>query len=473
MLGIGDLTVPFGSVSKRLSPGYLASQVMGAIRRFCQSADPEVTADHFRYVDGIDMPTDEGRRGYSSNGLVRDYLLPFARKAWADLSDVNGTLPFSHDHYLKIWELGNPVIAADYILSDESQDVAPVVLSILKKQKCKIVFVGDSAQSIYEWRGAINAMADFPDAPRCMLSQSFRFGPAIAEVANAVLATLEEPTRLRLKGFEKIESRVEKTDDPTAILTRTNAVAVASLLGAIADGKRPFLVGGGSDTVAFVEAAQKLQNGESTSHPDLACFSSWGEVQEYVKQEDGDDLKLMVKIIDEFKPATLLNALRSMPASEDLADLVICTAHKSKGREWDRVKLAADFPTKSKCCDSDRKLLYVAVTRAKLVLDVTSCPFFSGQDSLDIRSIRDRYHSAVPSLVGQAYINAGVVQESPSAAPAPTQFTWASKDGKWYVRGPKGKLSETVSVVRKDGSSQQKRLIAIVQEFESATLYWV
>lgn len=468
MLGISALTVPFGSTEKRLSPGYLASQVMGAVKRFCQSADPEIDVSHFRYVDGIDMPTDDGQRGYSSNGMVRDYLLPFARKAWKDLSSPEGTLPFSHDHYVKVWQLGNPVIAADYILVDESQDSAPVFLDILKQQTCKIIFVGDSAQQIYEWRGAVNAMADFPDAPRCLLSQSFRFGQAIAEVANAVLATLEEPTKLRLKGFDKIESRVEKTEQPTAILTRTNAVAVASLLSAIAEGKTPFLVGGGSDTIAFVEAAQKLQNGESTSHPDLACFSSWGEVQEYVKQDEGDDLKLMVKIIDEFKPATLLNALRSMPATEDLADIVICTAHKSKGREWDRVKLAADFPTKSKCCDSDRKLLYVAVTRAKLVLDVTSCPFFIGQDSLDIRSIRDRYHSSAT-----VQSNGGVIPEAPSTPPVPTQFTWANKDGKWCVRGPNGKLGETVDVVRKDGSKQKKKLLLVVQEFESATLYKV
>lgn len=468
MLGIKALNVPFGSVEKRLSPGFLASQVMGAIRRFCQSADREVGESHFKYIDGIDMPSTDGRRSYASNGIVREYLLPFACKAWADLSNPNGTLPFSHDVYVKIWSLNNPVIAADYILLDEAQDTSACMASVIKQQKCKVILVGDSAQQIYEWRGAVNAMADFPDAPRCLLSQSFRFGQAIADVANAVLNELEEPTRLRLKGFDKIDSKIGSVEKPTAVLCRTNAVAVASLLGAIADGRRPFLIGGSKDTIAFIEASQKLMNGENTGHPDLACFGSWGEVQEYTKQEEGEDLKLMVKIIDEFKPQVLLDALRSMPAKEEDADLVVSTAHKSKGREWDRVKLAADFPTKSKCCDADRKLLYVAVTRAKLVLDVSACPFFTGQDSLDVRSIRDRYHASTPGKIGEE----GIVPPTPSVPP-PTQFTWSNKDGKWYVRGPKDHLNKTVSIVRKDGSSQQKRLVAIVQEFDSATLYRV
>lgn len=469
MLGISDLTVPFGSTSKRLSPGYLASQVMGAVRRFCQSADPEVSADHFRYIDGIDMPTDEGRRGYASNGLVRDYLLPFARKAWSDLSDPEGTLPFSHDHYVKVWQLNKPVIAADYILLDEAQDTAGVMLDVLKQQQCPVVLVGDSAQQIYEWRGAINALSSFPGAPRCFLSQSFRFGPAIAEVANKVLAELEEPTQLRLKGFEKIDSRVCEVKDPTAILCRTNAVAVASLLSGIADGKRPYLIGGGGDMLAFLEAVQKLQQGQTVSHPDLACFNSWGEVEEYVKMEEENDLKLIVKIIKEFGVGTLIAALKNMPAKEEFADLVISTAHKSKGREWKSVKLAADFPTKSKCCDADRKLLYVAVTRAKEELDLSACPFFTGQDSLDVRSIRDRYHQHAPVQRSEE----GVVPPNPSTAPAPTQFTWAKKDDRWYARGPKGKVGETVEIVRKDGSKQQKRLLLVVQEFESATLYKV
>jgi superfamily I DNA/RNA helicase len=372
ILGVRDM--PLGE--KVLPADYLASCVMQAVKRFRQSADPAITAKHFKYIDGIDTPTD-GKRTYSNNEAVRAYLEPFAAKAWADISSEHGVLPFSHDDYVKVWQLDKPRIYADYILLDEAQDTAEVFLDILRQQKAPLILVGDSAQQIYEWRGAVNAMASFSDAPRKYLSQSFRFGPAIADVANRVLDTLENPTQLRLRGLESIPSRIERLDDPTAVLCRTNASAVGTLLNALVEENRPHLIGGGADVIAFVEAAQQLQRGQATSHPDLACFSSWCEVQQYVREDEGEDLKLMVKIIDGFGTEAILQALRSM-VPESQADLVISTAHKAKGREWDRVQLASDFPARDRCDDADRKLLYVAVTRAKLVLDVTRCPWFGG-----------------------------------------------------------------------------------------------
>jgi hypothetical protein len=470
MLGIKEMTVQTGEangkpVSKTLAAGYLASQAMGAVKRFCQSADKQIEANHFRYIDGIDMPSEDGRRTYDNNEQVREYLLPYARKAWKDLSNPDGQLPFSHDHYVKVWQLNKPVIAGDYILLDESQDTSPVMLDIIGQQDVPVILVGDSAQSIYEWRGAVNAMAAFPGAPRQFLSQSFRFGEAIANVANAVLETLEEPTALRLKGLPSIQSRVNPIAEPTAILCRTNAMAVASLLGAIAEGKRAFLIGGTSDVISFVEAAVSLQRNVATSHPDLACFTSWTEVQEYSKQDEGEDLRLMVKLIDEFGAETIVSALKNMPAEKD-ADLVISTAHKSKGREWHKVVLAADFPTMSKCTDADRKLLYVAVTRAQLELDISRCPFFTGNDSLDVSEV----------IASQPKPEANsILTHSPSTRPAPTSFTWArGTDGKtWLVRGPKGHEGETVDVVRKDGSTAKRKLVAVVKEFSDAVLYKV
>lgn len=474
MLGVEELNVPFGDDGqKRLAPGWLASQVMGAIRRFCQSADQEITTGHFRYVDGIDPPTADGVRTYSNNERVREHLLPYAKQAWKDICDEDGQLPFSHDHYVKIWQLNRPIISADYVLLDEAQDTAPVMLSILEQQKATKILVGDSAQQIYEWRGAVNALAAFPGAPRRFLSQSFRFGEAIADVANRVLETLEEPTQLRLRGLSSIDSQVvakgeTSPDAPApefdAILCRTNAMAVSRLLAAIADGKRPFLVGGGSDVIAFVEAAQHLQEGRSTSHPDLACFGSWTEVQEYSKQDEGEDLRLLVKLIDSFGTGKILGALRAMPAEKD-ADIVISTAHKSKGREWNRVNLAADFPTKSKCSDSDRKLLYVAVTRAKHLLDVSECPFFTGEDALDISH----------AIAGQQRQPQSILPAAPATQPAPEQYTWArARNGSgWLVRGAVGHEGETVEVVRKDGSTSKKKLIESTWDNGTVALYQV
>lgn len=476
MLGIEkyELTVDIENdgekekVVKILPAWLLAGQVIGALRRFSQSADEKIDRTHFRYIDGIDLPDDNGGRTYTNNRKVVEYLVPYAEAAWKDICNVDGKMPFNHDYYVKIWQLNNPVISADFILLDEAQDTAPVMLDILKQQTVPVILVGDSAQQIYEWRGAVNAMASFPKATRLTLSQSFRFGQLIADVANAVLNTLEHGTDLRIRGFDKINSVVSPIESPRAILCRTNAVAVATLLEGIANGKRPFLVGGGADVTSFVEAASRLQKGESVSHPDLACFSSWKEVQEYVKLDEGEDLKLMVKLIDQFGAEKILDALRNMP-EEEKADFVVSTAHKSKGRQWKSVKLAMDFPTVSKCGDADKKLLYVAVTRAQEHLDVSECPFFTGKDSLDIAD----YLSAKSQYYAE---NGGAQHEaSPITPPTPsipvTEFSFTKRGDKWLVRGPSGHAGKTVKVSLKNGTTCEKYLKAVEADYGDTAIY--
>jgi superfamily I DNA/RNA helicase len=55
---------------------------------------------------------------------------------------------------------------------------------------------------------------------------------------------------------------------------------------------------------------------------------------------------------------------------EEDADVTVSTAHKAKGREWDAVQLAGDFPEPEKQGDEELRLLYVACTRAKRELDI-------------------------------------------------------------------------------------------------------
>jgi superfamily I DNA/RNA helicase len=500
---------------KVLQAEFLAGQVLTAIRRFCQSADREIGDDHLRYIDGIDVTKADGRRGRENNNRVRDYLLPFCRKAWADLSRVDGQLPFAHDVYVKLWQLGTgndrPIIAADYILLDEAQDTAPVFLDVLKQQThAMLVFVGDSNQQIYEWRGAVDAMKAYPNAERRLLSQSYRFGQSVADVANAILTTLEEPTDLRMRGMPGLPSRIAEVAEPRCYLYRTNAGAVGRVMQAIAEGKKPHLIGGGADVVAWCQAAVDLQAKRGTRHPELCCFETWGEVETYAATDEGSDLRLMVKLVKEFGAEKIRDALRDMP-KEEAADLVVSTAHKSKGREWDTVRLGPDFPTANKMSDPDRRLLYVAATRAKLVLDISECPPFcgghSGRDTGNaendgwVPGIPVAYTQPMPSAADLAAYMAGKGPSSPAAAlntpaavPTPParpnahtanggyangngngsgEFTWANMDGRWCVRGPKDHSGKMVTVVRKNGTRSQVTLRGIHRKIGDLWFYIV
>jgi superfamily I DNA/RNA helicase len=385
LLGLDPFVVTYGGQRKVLAAGFLAGHVMKAIERFCQSADEEPTERHVAYIDGIDLPNDDGTRTYENNDLVAEYLVGSIREAWQDLTQIDGSLPFGHHVYLKGWQLTSPQIPADFILLDEAQDVAPVMYAIFEGQEnSQLIAVGDDAQEIYAFTGAINAMGRMEAKHRTVLSQSFRFGPAIADIANRVLDLLGSD---RLVGTDEIASTVGPLAEPDCILTRTNAVAVENVLVAQRAGRRPHLMGGGYEVVSFARAARDLQGGRSTEHRDLACFSSWGEVQEYVDQDaQGEDLRLMVKLVDEFGVQTILDALDNM-APESAADVVISTAHKSKGREWRSVQLAGDFNRSDLDGNLRRpepeelRLLYVAATRAQIDLDVDAVRMLSTVES--------------------------------------------------------------------------------------------
>lgn len=369
-LDLRPLTITALGERKLLRPGYLAGLVMRTITNFCNSDEPEPSITHVPYIEGIDA-MDNGKRTHYNNRRVASHIEHTLTKAWADICNPEGTLRFGHDHYLKLWQLSEPKIPADYILFDEAQDASPVMLDIVRQQAhAQRIYVGDTNQQIYEWRGAVNALASLEGAQRTFLSKSFRFGPAIAEAANMVLTVLD--AELRLEGAAAHESNLGPLDAPTAYLYRTNAASLGRMLELLVQGKKPYLVGEGAEILAFARAVDQLQEKGFTTHPELACFSSWFEVLRYVNDdEQGSELKLMVDIVVRFGTPTIRRIFEQM-VDESAADVVISTAHKGKGREWSTVRLGDDYPDVSES-DADWRLLYVAATRARVTLDYFDC----------------------------------------------------------------------------------------------------
>lgn len=228
-----------------------------------------------------------------------------------------------------------------------------------------------NCQQLYAWRGAINAMTSFEATHNLCLSRSFRFGQAIADNANKFLDLLRAP--LRLVGFDKIDSKIAAAPltDPDAILCRTNATVIQHAMAHQARGKRVAIVGGTTEIEMFAKGAQDLQQGRRAGCAELAAFSSWSQVQAYAGSDEGADMRVMVKLIDNYGVGDIL-LVCAQSVSENSADIIVTTAHKSKGREWNRVKIAEDFeaPKEGESpSHADLCLCYVAVTRAKLVLD--------------------------------------------------------------------------------------------------------
>ncbi|MGI5453578.1 UvrD-helicase domain-containing protein [Streptomyces sp. CA-249302] len=371
------ITRPVRIGDHEISHRTLSNTALRAVKRFCYSADRALSRHHVPRLRRLATPAEHTQ--------LADAVFPFAVKAWADLQNPDhGVVHFEHDHYLKMWALTQPKIEADFLFLDEAQDTNPVLEQVFHAQRdhAQLVMVGDSAQAIYGWRGARDVMTAFDDATALTLTRSFRFGPLLAEQANRWLELAEAP--IRLTGSETMPTEVGDIADPDAVLCRTNIGAMAEVMRLLSEGRRVALARGGHTLAALAMAARDLKEGRRTSHPELVLFASWGEVQDYAAYDPaGGDLQPFVDLVDTHGPEAILSAVHEL-LDEEHADVTVSTAHKAKGREWPKVKIGNDFPPPKDTDehdaqgrpipepvnDSDARLAYVAVTRARQQLDL-------------------------------------------------------------------------------------------------------
>lgn len=348
-----------------LDPEQVARYAMNTVRNFSKSIDQEIDIAH------VDAPFTIA----SDTGNLQAFakmILPLARLAWQDILKTEGFLKFSHDYYLKMWQLGKPKISSDYILFDEAQDADPVMLDVINSQShAQLIYCGDQFQAIYEWRGAKNALKLVHVDQHLWLTQSFRFGDAIAVKANELLSLLSAPERV--KGYDKVASALRPVLSPKAILCRTNAGVMGAVLDEQSRDRKVAIIGRTQDFIEFALACEKLQRGERTGHPELAPFLTWDAVLSFIAlyPEDSQEIKSMVEQIVSFGVTALIDAMKKV-VPESKSDVVISTAHRAKGREWESVKIQGDFLHIADMDTEDLRLAYVAITRAEVELDISA-----------------------------------------------------------------------------------------------------
>jgi hypothetical protein len=232
------------------------------------------------------------------------------------------------------------------------------------------------------------------DGVQLSLTQSFRFGPALAAEANRWLAIVESP--LRLTGTPALDTSVGPVDHPDAVLCWSSAGAICEVLRMLEGAKRVAMAGGGQALEKLAVAAGQLKAGRRTNHPELCLFTSWDELHEYATSDpSGGDLLPLVDIVDEYGPELVLAAVRNLHPEQE-ADVVVSTGHRAKGREWPTVKVATDFEPKAggrkdpaensgmPAIDlAEARLAYVAVTRARQRLDLGGLSWINNYPSHD------------------------------------------------------------------------------------------
>lgn len=378
LLGIKN---PFSLGELEIHPVSMASMVVDTVDRFAYTADKHLDMKHVSIPPGFDPAQEDA---------LRRQVLAWAKKMWRETWDENSGLRLTYDYAFKLFAMGNGSIKADAIMLDEAQDSNGIVEHFVKKADAQTIIVGDPAQQLYGWRGAVNVMDRF-SGPRLTLSRSWRFGKEIAEEAEKWLAHTK--TGIRVSGNPSMDSQVNDggLSSPDAVLCRSNGCAMENAIDYLEQGLSVAMAGGTKSLTDLAYAASDLRQGNPTTHPELIAFKTWSELMEFTEEPGGGDLKALVNLVNRYGVPGIIDACNRMVDETPKKwnahqwsppDVVVSTAHKSKGREWNSVRIGEDFKPPEDVKDpatglmvpgtirpDEAMLHYVAVTRARDVLD--------------------------------------------------------------------------------------------------------
>jgi len=353
--------------------------IIKTMGNFLISADDEVSETHIAGVP------------YQAKGAV----LPLFSAVIERIMDYQHSgLVFTHDVYLKAFARHSVISDQfDYLIVDEFQDLNPVLIDIVNKSRLPAMIVGDPWQSIYAFRGAVSAMQSFR-VPALSLTKSFRFGPAIAALANRVLSNSLNRPEKQIVGNPAKQSVVMEYKGTLSrrctILARTNFRIFESLVTC----KLPFhMIGGIDEMINQVAAGYSLYKGNRATviDPMVSRFYTWDQCKEAAEHEDDPELARLVRIIEQYTdsvPEILAGMKKLHVPDEREASIVVATAHKAKGREWTHVVVLDDFLSISELramlsrkritageYNQEINLIYVTLTRAIETLAISQ-PLF-------------------------------------------------------------------------------------------------
>jgi DNA helicase-2/ATP-dependent DNA helicase PcrA len=314
-----------------------------------------------------------------------------------------------------------------HLFVDEFQDVNPVQYRLLQGwlgERVDLCVVGDPNQAIYSWNGAdptlLTKFTDhFPSAEVITLADNFRSTPQILAVANAVLAdgaagrahaelvahapngalpvvTSYSSDSDEARGLARMTRTARKpgrTWSQIAILVRTNAQSVP-ICEALAAAGVPYRVRGDGAFLQQPEVREALATLRRLPNA-TPVRSGVSDLDELLADGEGTDerrgnIEELIRLAGEYdaiEPGgnvsgflAWVNSAVKSEAPDTAGDAVeVVTFHRAKGLEWPVVFVAGlerglvpiGHATTPAAEAEERRLLYVAITRAQETLRCT------------------------------------------------------------------------------------------------------
>lgn len=378
--GLGDL--------KKRAVAMLA---IAAVENFCNTADKSMSIEHLPLEKCFEMKISERM------------VLNAARNLFTNMIQ-NSNCPVTHSVYMKLYQLSEPILDYDYILVDEAQDLNPVVMDILKRQKVPRVMVGDPHQSIYSFRGSINSLEGDHIDNTLYLNESYRFGKLHADTASNLLRLYKDVNK-PLVGMGKAKGIIQGAFETKTVgnqgleIFRTNGglfQRAVELVDPNPDQGLPtkniYFVGGlpGYNFDRLISAYKLFK--DDVGYGVYEGYKSWSDYEKLAETTQDHEMMSTKKTVERYKgriPVFVNKIKDASCASPKKATVMLTNAHKSKGLEADTVKLGGDFPSLQgeieegvvrRAGESMRgaevdieevNLAYVAITRAKRVLGIS------------------------------------------------------------------------------------------------------
>jgi hypothetical protein len=367
---------------RQIRGSVLLDSVIYLFTLFRKSVDVELSRDFVvtHLKDSMEWPWSEA--GFAESRTVIDYVWEKSLDYWNRVTDLGDfVFPLDHDSYLKMWQISQPVLDFDVIIFDEAQDADPVMVNIIENQSAIKLWVGDTQQQIYAWRGAVNTLSVVEAASEGLITVTQRFGSPIDAIANAFLTPLGSQS---IKPNPDIQSSVEcrnqindvedgQTGPVELELFRTNLSLLNRFISLTNKGVNVRVLADLELLNLRLEGLLDIARGDPPEFSAFAHFVDFQDMVIYVNRQliraqknpyasqpnwFPDVLLLLRHVLAtsygllEYRPADeqmiiqwekLGDAIEQANKASGPADCTLATAHKAKGLTCDEVWVHASF----------------------------------------------------------------------------------------------------------------------------------
>jgi superfamily I DNA/RNA helicase len=281
----------------------------------------------------------------------------------------------------------------DLIMVDESQDLDPMQIAVIKRasRDGQVVFVGDRNQAIYGFRGADveaieNVVKEFK-AKELPLSTCWRCPTAVIEEAQKIVPAIEAaPNTIegKVDTLASHDDMLKMAEAGDFVLCRTTAPLVETCMQFIRSGKAA-TVRGRDIGQGLVMLADKIKRRRTSKGKGLLdalyayredSLAKLGhpskEAQRQSLSDKIDTLLVLAEECTTFDQIKVkIQSIFSDVQNGDLKNLILCsTAHKAKGLESERVfvihpeLMPLPFVRQDWQKRQEMNLKYVSITRS-------------------------------------------------------------------------------------------------------------